>query len=58
MFITWKPQPSNFLKVNFHGNVRDTRGGVDFVIYDLDFRFMIAGKSHLLDSIGLEHFKR
>lgn len=34
VFISWEPPPLQYIKVNFDGSLRDSRGGASFVIYD------------------------
>lgn len=55
VYITWKPSPSSFLKVNFDGCVLDggRRGGASFVIRGPNFRVVAIGESSNFDTSAL-----
>lgn len=53
VFITWEPPPLNYSKVNFDGSMRNSRGGVGFVIQGPNSRLVAVGRSHLFDIMVL-----
>lgn len=55
VFISWELHPSGFLKVNFDGCVKNTRGGIGFVIQGPDARLLAAGESSLIEIFVLCH---
>lgn len=50
IFISSKPPPSTFLKVNFDGNVIDGIGGVRFLIRGPNSRLVMAKGVRLVDT--------
>lgn len=47
VFISRESPLSNFLKINFDGNVLGSKGGTGFIIRDPNARFVAVRNSHL-----------
>ena len=47
LFISWKPPHSRFVKINFDGNIRGGRGGLEYIIRDQDSRLLAVRGSPL-----------
>ena len=50
--IFWELPPSEFVKINFDGSIRDGRDGAGYVIRGLDV-MLAARSSHLFDPFVL-----
>lgn len=51
-FSSLRFPPSRFVKINFNGNVRNGRGGADYVIRDPDAKLLATKGSHLFKPLG------
>ena len=47
LFIIWEPPPPSFLKVNFDGSIRGSRGDATFVIRGPNSRLIATSGCHL-----------
>lgn len=53
VFISWEPPPLWYIRVNFDGSVRDSRGSAGFVIHSTGLGLMVARGMQLFESTVL-----